>query len=534
MRILIAAALAACTRPTPDPGPGKFHFDVKSAGGSVPNAYELVAAREAPFRLEVTLHNGEEQWLYERLDYSKSHRISLLGLGADTTWTATASMTLEDGSIYDTKPLEFTTPSLPLDFPILQELTGSDAPLQNGYLLFDVKSVAKSVNYRVALDANLEVAWWQEDTNECTDIRMLPDGYVLGVCNLLATETNLLGETREKTAITDPNADEEDSALQMHHELFPLERGGFLTLHAEQVDVPQFPVSAEEPEELAPATIRADRVLLTDSDYQLIRSWSLADILPTQRIGYGSVSKGINDPVHDWSHANGVIQDPADNGIIVSIRHQDALVKLTNSGNLKWILANPSGWPEEWLPFLLSNPDNAPYPFHQHAPEIDEEGRLWIFDNGNNRSTPYDDAAPEEEYSRVVAYEIDEENMAFREVLAFDQSAEGRLFSAALGDADWLPHIGSVLSVWGRVPGETDWSKPLSSTTNTRARIMIHAPEFDEPAMDLEISGCRCDEETFRQEHRGWKVYRAEWLPRLYPLGTEPTRGPYTADSGIE
>ena len=535
LRILpFVIALSACNQPVPDQGPGRFHFDVTPAGGSVPNAYVVVAAREEPFQLEVLAHNGEEQWVFERTEFAKSHRVPLLGLGADTTWTVTADMTIEDGTTYPVKPIEITTPSLPFDFPEMTELTGNPKALQSGYLLFDVKALAKTVNYRVVVDANLDVVWWQVDTVDCTDIRMLDDGYVVGVCNLLATETNLLGETRKRTAITDPEAGEDEGPMQMHHELYPLERGGFLTLHAEQVEVPEYPVSVDEPDVLEPATIRADRILLTDEDYQLVRSWSLADILPTERIGFGSVSNSQNAPVHDWSHSNGIIQDPDDNGMIVSVRHQDALVKLTNNGNLKWILANPSGWPDAWRPFLLGNPEGALFPFHQHAPAIDEEGRLWVFDNGNHRTTPYNDPEEEEEYSRVVAYEIDEEAMEFREALSFDQSSTGRLYSGALGDADWLPHLGAVLSVWGRVTGEIDWEKPLSSTVETHARIMLHDPAYKEPIMDLEINGCFCDDETYRQEIRGWKVYRAEWVPRLYPLGEDPEVSPYTPDSGTD
>ena len=193
-----------------------------------------------------------------------------------------------------------------------------------------------------------------------------------------------------------------------------------------------------------------------------------------------------------------------------------------------WILANPFGWPEAWEPYLLQGVGDYLYPFHQHAPEIDEQGRLWVFDNGNDRSTPYQAPSIDAEYSRVVAYEIDEEAMTFEQVISFDQTSDGRLFSAALGDADWLPHIGAVLSVWGRIPPSTDWDKPLPTTHNTSARILLHKPDSQEPLMDLEFAGCRCDDEVFRQEHRGWKIYRAQWIPGLYPVGLGPTQLPIT------
>ncbi|MEZ4241635.1 MAG: aryl-sulfate sulfotransferase [Myxococcota bacterium] len=40
-----------------------------------------------------------------------------------------------------------------------------------------------------------------------------------------------------------------------------------------------------------------------------------------------------------WSHANAVEVDPRDDTLIVSVRHQDAVLKLTRDGEIRWILA---------------------------------------------------------------------------------------------------------------------------------------------------------------------------------------------------
>ena len=78
------------------------------------------------------------------------------------------------------------------------------------------------------------------------------------------------------------------------------------------------------------------------------------------------------------------------------------------------------------------------------------------------------------------------------------------------------------MSVWGRVQNQSDSNTPLPTTFDTRARILLHSIDSPSPQMDLEASGCLCDEDIFREEIRGWKIYRAEWIPRLYPFGQEP------------
>jgi arylsulfate sulfotransferase len=84
--------------------------------------------------------------------------------------------------------------------------------------------------------------------------------------------------------------------------------------------------------------------------------------------------------------------DPSDDSIIVSVRHQDAIVKFSRStGQLKWILATHENWPVELQPFLLT-PVGAPFEwhYHPHAPMVTRSGTVLLFDNRNNRASPFD------------------------------------------------------------------------------------------------------------------------------------------------
>lgn len=525
--IAISLILTAC-RPTPTPRE-KFHFGIDPGKANAPNTFDVVAARQSPFTLEVRVSSENEEWFFERTELAINHRIPLIGLGVEKTWTVNATFINENGDSFETKDQVIQTPSLPINFPILTELTGTPRPLGNGYLLFDLKTNSDAYNYVVILDADLQIVWWREDPNGCSDLTQTVRGTLMGVCNHLITEMALTGETLSRKPVQAEGRED----LNVHHELHLLPDGGYLTLHSEQIEVDAYPISNAEPEVFEPRTIRGDELLRLDSDLSLIESWHLSDLLPTTRIGFDSISRNPDAAVQDWSHTNGIIRDPKDNGMIVSVRHLDTLFKIDKNGALKWILANPDGWPSEWNAYRLEGVGDFKYPHHQHAPELDENGRLWVFDNGNDRDeTPYsDNPSTVGEYSRVVAYEVNEEDMTFKESVSFDQTATGTAFSSAFGDADWLPHLQAVLSVWGRFYEPSDGSHSLPGSNGFSTHILLHQPGQEAPIMDLELNDCLCDEETFKNEHKGWNSYRAEWLPSLYPPGLNPIISPLEQES---
>jgi len=130
----------------------------------------------------------------------------------------------------------------------------------------------------------------------------------------------------------------------------------------------------------------------------------MLDILDPFRINYSSLLvlyDGFFESVfgeqletRDWSHGNAVVHDPADDSIVVSLRHQDAVVKFSRqTGELKWILGPHENWDmEQFGEFLLTplSEDEFFFQYHQHAPDITDEGTILIYDNGNNRASPFD------------------------------------------------------------------------------------------------------------------------------------------------
>ena len=63
----------------------------------------------------------------------------------------------------------------------------------------------------------------------------------------------------------------------------------------------------------------------------------------------------------DWAHANSIFYDASDDSIVLSFRHQDAVVKFSReSGELIWILGTHEGWKDPWKPYLLEPQASLP------------------------------------------------------------------------------------------------------------------------------------------------------------------------------
>ncbi|MBM6705349.1 aryl-sulfate sulfotransferase, partial [Sutterella massiliensis] len=56
-------------------------------------------------------------------------------------------------------------------------------------------------------------------------------------------------------------------------------------------------------------------------------------------------------------HVNSVDYDPTDDSIIISSRHQSAIIKIGRDKKVKWILGSPEGWKKGWAEKVLTPVD---------------------------------------------------------------------------------------------------------------------------------------------------------------------------------
>lgn len=189
----------------------------------------------------------------------------------------------------------------------------------------------------------------------------------------------------------------------------------------------------------------------------ILREWSVTDILRRYMASYGDdPSLFIRDGI-DWFHMNASTYDASDDSIIISGR-EDFIIKIDyKSGNLLWILGDPTKY---WYSFpslrakALTLPQGHLYPIGQHATSVTSKGLLMLFNNGGP-SFNQPDGAPigdSRAYSAVSVYNIDKSRLSASEVSRFDYGKNilsDICSSVYEGDAD------SVLISYAAADGRT-------------------------------------------------------------------------------
>ena len=64
----------------------------------------------------------------------------------------------------------------------------------------------------------------------------------------------------------------------------------------------------------------------------------------------------------NWAHVNSVDYDPTDDSIIISSRHQSAIVKIGRDKKVKWIVGSHEGWTGDFAKRLLKPVDASGNP----------------------------------------------------------------------------------------------------------------------------------------------------------------------------
>ena len=444
---------------------------------------------------------------------STRHDVPILGLRNHAEHTLVLTLTGTDGTVLVLEPIVIEIDEeLPEFFPVIDVLVRDLDRMEPGYRFLNLKRLEENTVMLVVFDEELEPVHWAQGKG-WGDVRMSPRGTWMGVAGGDAMEVDLLGETLRRYS-GDPRSEDdiEASFSYLHHELFEEADGTFWSLDLETVEVPAYPTSYEEPEVLGgPVELRASSVVHFDGEGAVLDRWPLSEVLDTTRIGFDSLDE--TDLGLDWLHANAVVPVPAGEGVIVGTRHQGAAVKLDGEGQPVWILSDPHGWGESFEALLLEPVgESFEWPYHQHGVTVTDDGLIQMFDNHNNDCTPYHDKCPRHWRSRVVAFEVDEQAMTVRQVWSFDTTSTGVLEAPAMGDADTLPTTGNVLADFGMLTEEEGVRNQEQGFGRSSVRLIEFIPgDPGETVLDMRI---RSDGAT---DPEGFKSYRSEWVPELYP-----------------
>jgi arylsulfate sulfotransferase len=481
---------------------------------NAPLAGRLQLTTDENCRVSVQVGDGTGTWTREFYEFTTNHSVALLGFKANRTNSITVtvhSLSGEQSTAPD--PLVFVTPRLPLDFPNITLHRSDPARTEPGYTLFRVAYNNSTKAYHVIVNNAGEVVWYSSVPSQL-DVRQLENGDLFLFSTSAFQELNLLGETVQTWTV--PSGfpiDVHDGVMTDH--------GTILYLSGSSESVTGYPTSTTNPN--APLTtannLTYQRVVeISATNSALLNSWSLIDLLDPRRITYMTT---LGPAVWDSEHANAVIEDPHDNSVIASLRHQNAVVKISRAtGQLVWILGPHALWGPQWQPYLLT-PVGTPFEWQyaQHSPLLTPQGTLMIYDDGNFRSSPYDaQVADVNNYSRAVEYQINEQTMQVSQVWEYGSSTPERFYTDKVGDAEPLPQTGNVLITFGSIRyinGAPPSSKG-SGATIARIQEVTHEPA---PQVVFDLGVTEYDNPNASGD---CFVYRSRRIPDLYAHPAAP------------
>ena len=167
----------------------------------------------------------------------------------------------------------------------------------------------------------------------------------------------------------------------------------------------------------------------------------------------------------NWAHVNSVDYDPTDDSIIISSRHQSAVIKIGRDKKVKWILSSPEGWKGDLAKKVLTPVDKNGKPIKcedskcegtfdwswtQHtAWRIDEKSDenvifITVFDNGDARGMEQP-ALQDDKYTRGVIYRIDQKKGTVEQVWEVGKELGHAAFSPITGLCQYQPDKNSVV-----------------------------------------------------------------------------------------
>ncbi len=443
------------TEPDPEPEP-LIVIDRLAAFANPRNllSYYIEWETDRPCLTALTVDCGSDYHeSFAGTDLTAAHSVFVMGLLQLAECTATASaVNGEDAESTDS--ISFSVGEIPENLPEFSLDYSEQELLQSGWTLFNLNNHYDRIPLSLAMvDEQGRYRWYYTVNNawfgEDNDVRTVPDGILIGgntdnkYPHRIDWEGNILWSER----------------FRMHHEMQVYGEGQYLFLNGEK--------SCEDP---AISEWNSGGIYIWDVERaEVVYSWVLCHYYSPP------------DPRLDWSHLNALVWFPRENALLLSSREQYALFKINmDTEQIVWKMGVEGD-------FEIDPEDQF---YRQHAPEIQPNGNILLFDNGHYTYRSY---------SRVIelAYTDTDESRTAEIVWSF--VPDPPIFAPIWGDADRLPN-GNTLATFG-----------LRSTSQHSHLIEISNESPGRKIWDLSLP-------------LKWGVYRSERI-------LEPTKG-YVLDSG--
>ncbi|WOT06880.1 aryl-sulfate sulfotransferase [Shewanella youngdeokensis] len=283
-----------------------------------------------------------------------------------------------------------------------------------------------------------------------------------------------------------------------------------------------------------------DHIIELDKNGKLVDFWDLNQILDNQRdaallsLDSGAVCLNVDldkaghkvsaedladAPYGDipgvgagrnWAHVNSVDYDAKDDSIVLSSRHQSAVIKIGRDKKVKWILSASEGWSEKYQDKLLTPVDakgnklncsskgeckdtNFDFTWTQHtAYVVPQKGTITVFDNGDGRYLEQP-AIPMAKYSRSVEYKVNDKDMTVQQVWEYGKEELGyEGYSPITSIVKYQEDKDSMMSYYassglfgaGGGLGNVKWD---DTTGKTKSILVEHRYGETKPAVRIDV-----------------------------------------------
>lgn len=344
--------------------------------------------------------------IYHTFEASTNHQIPVYGLYADHLNEVVLTV---DGKDYS---IEIQTEKLPDDFvyPTLVER-------KDGMDFEELYFVSPSnIGYFAGYDQNGEVRWYYPERALWAIKRLENNHLLISTERLVSTpyystgmyEIDLMGQIYAEYSLEGG----------YHHDYVELENGNLIVAS----------------DDFSSGTVEDVIVELDRNTGEIVHRIDLKDILP--------MNEGKSDMwiTTDWFHNNSVDYDPATDQLLLSGRHQDAVISVDYSEKkLNWIIGDSEGWSDEMQKYFFTPINDVDWQWAQHAAMFKSSDEIFIFDNGNNRSkNPELYLEAKDNYSRGVIYHINEETMEISQTYQYGKELGQNFYSPYISDVDVL------------------------------------------------------------------------------------------------
>ncbi len=414
--------------------------------GNSPLSAIIAFESEAPIRPTVRIIGHDDKTTIDfSFNISSTHLLPIYGLypGEDNKIVISHDNT--------EKEIHIVTEDLPEDFPKASVVVAQRDLLDNQLYFF----TPSSNGYTCAYDINGDVRWYLTQ-KAIWDVSRLQNGHLLLSTERLLNNPYYLTGLYEMDLLGKVHA-EYSLPGGYHHDYFELDNGNLLI--------------ASDNFDGVNDTVEDYIVELNRMTGVVERKYNLKDILPVNNTGNENWSSD------DWFHNNAIWYDKESNEILLSGRHADAIIAIDyESGDLRWILGDSTGWPENYRHYFLKPIGNYfEWQWSQHAVMKTPEGYIFLFDNGNNKSKLSDSyVAANNSYSRGVMYKIDEYEMTVEQIWQYGKERGANFYSPYISDVDYIEdghyivHSGGIVRKDGialnQPAGRTDANELLSDT----------------------------------------------------------------------